>query len=120
MTQIPWENADGLNTRGAGHVFEYGGKLYRPAQRNEADSYGNGVIFYEIGDLSESYRETEAAQLNPEQISASGVWLNGLHTYAGSERFEAIDIRCREFEFWKMVKVFRNKFRKTTGGEKHG
>lgn len=120
LTQISWENTDGLNTRGAGPVFEHGGKLYRPAQRNEADSYGNGVIIYEIGDLSKGYCETEAVQLNPEQIKAYGVWLNGLHTYAGSERFEAIDIRCREFDFWKMAKVFRKKFRKNAGGEKHG
>ena len=112
LTQIPWKKGDGLNTRGAGPIFEHGGKLYRPAQRNQADSYGNGVVLYEIGDLTGGYSETEAAVLCSERISASGIWFNGLHTYAGSERFEAIDIRCREFDFWKIVKVLRKKFSK--------
>lgn len=112
LTRMEWKNGDGLNTRGAGSVFAQGGKLYRPAQKNQADSYGNSVIFYEIGDLSDGYRETLAVELNPEQITASGVWFNGLHTYASSERFEAIDIRCREFDFWKMARVFRSKLRK--------
>ena len=112
LTPMDWIDGDGLNTRGAGPVFAQGGRLYRPAQRNQPDSYGNAVVFYEIGDLSDGYRETEAAQLMPEQISAPGVWLNGLHTYAGSRRFEAIDIRCREFDFWKIARVFRSKLKK--------
>ena len=112
LTRMEWKNGDGLNTRGAGPVFAQGSRLYRPAQRNQVESYGNAVAFYEIGDLSESYQETEAAELKPEQITAPGIWFNGLHTYAGSERFEAIDIRCREFDFWKIAKVFHSKLRK--------
>lgn len=120
LTRMAWENADGLHTRGAGPVFAQGGRLYRPAQKNQADSYGNSVIFYEIGNLSNGYRETPAVELNSEQITASGVWLDGLHTYAGSERFEAIDIRCREFDFWKTPRVFWKRFRRKAGGKKHG
>lgn len=112
LTRMEWKNGDGLNTRGAGPVFAQGDRLYRPAQKNQPDSYGNGVIFYEIGDFSDGYCETEAAQLRPEKISAPGAWFNGLHTYTGSEWFEAIDIRCREFDFWKMARVIWNKIRK--------
>lgn len=120
LTRMEWENGDGLKTRGAGPVFTLGGKHYRPAQKNQADSYGNGVIFYEIGDLSDGYRETLVEELEPERITAPGIWLNGLHTYAGSERFEAIDIRCRAFDFWKIPRVLCNKLHRNMGGQKHG
>ena len=120
LTRMAWEQGDGLNTRGAGPVFARGDKLCRPAQKNLPDSYGNGVVFYEIGDIARGYCEIPAPELASGQITAPGVWFNGLHTYAGSERFEAIDIRCREFDFWKIAKVVRKKFRKIAGGQKHG
>lgn len=50
-------NNDPLNNRCGGAIFEYNGKLIRPAQKNDV-GYGDDLAFYEITELDkENYSE---------------------------------------------------------------
>ena len=109
LIPVIWENWDGLKSRGAGPLFLADGNLIRPAQRNEENQYGNGLLFYRVQPGSSSYAEVQTGSLSHEQVQADGIWLDGLHTYTVSEKFEAIDIRCRAFDVWKVLRVLWNK-----------
>ncbi len=63
-------------TRPAGTIFEYNGKLIRPAQ-NCTKTYGGSTIFYEIVELSyENYKEIFIGELFPNITSQ---YPDGLH-----------------------------------------
>lgn len=109
LQAIPWDNYNELECRGAGPVFDHSGMQIRPAQRNQAQRYGDGLLFYRIDDTACGYRETLAGRLDADQVRAEGVWMDGLHTYTRSNKFEAIDIRCREFEATKFFRALRSK-----------
>lgn len=112
VTPIEWTDFDELKCRGAGPVFRAGGKDIRPAQRSEDTRYGDSVLLYEINAYERHYEEKLVGELTPDKVTANGVWLDGLHTYAASERFEAIDIRCRAFDFLKTPRTILNRLRK--------
>lgn len=109
LEPIAWENPNGLECRGAGPLFQAAENLIRPAQQNEAQLYGNAVLFYAAKPKWDAYREEKIGRLSPEQVKVKNVWCDGLHTYTISEKFEAIDIRCREFELGKVIRVLRTK-----------
>src|SRR5690606_321782 len=82
--------SDVRHARPAGRLFEYHGRLVRPAQ-NCGPSYGAEVAFREIVTLSPSrYEERPLGQL--------GAWtshLDGCHTYSAIDGLEVLDVRDR-------------------------
>ncbi len=80
---------DVRDVRGAGRIFHDGGRIIRPSQ-DGSRTYGYGFGLNEIVELSATrYRERRITTVLPR-------WQRGLtatHTYALSERFEAIDGR---------------------------
>lgn len=109
VTPIEWDNYDELKCRGAGLVFRTGGRDIRPAQSSEENRYGNSVLLYEIRNCDQNYTEELKGELTPDRITAKGVWFDGLHTYAVSEKYEAIDIRCRAFDWLKTPRTIWNR-----------
>jgi hypothetical protein len=109
VAPIGWDDYDELKCRGAGPVFRAGGKTIRPAQSSEEDRYGNSVLLYKIQSCNQSYTEELKGELPPDRITAQGVWFDGLHTYAVSEHYEAIDIRCRAFDWLKTPRTIWNR-----------
>ncbi len=109
VTPIEWADYDELKCRGAGPVFRAGDKAIRPAQSSEEDRYGNSVLLYEIRSCDQRYTEELKGELSPDRVTAKGVWLDGLHTYAVSEHYEAIDIRCRTFDWLKTPRTIWNR-----------
>lgn len=109
LTPIEWPDYDELKCRGAGPVFRAGDKVIRPAQSSEDERYGNSVVLYEIQTCAQSYSESFACELSPDKVTAKGVWFDGLHTYADSARYEAIDIRCRAFDWLKTPRTLWNR-----------
>ncbi len=107
LRQIPWQDWNALRVRGAGPLFLYADKLYRPAQISQEQRYGDGLAFCRV-DAAEPYRETEEFEMTAEDLRVPGIYTDGLHTYCGSERFEAIDLRCREFDLFKPLKKLRS------------
>jgi hypothetical protein len=75
------------DSRGAGRVFEHGGRLIRPSQ-DCSESYGSALLFNEILCLSEAkYAERRIARVE-------GGWkagLVGIHSYSCAGPWEAID-----------------------------
>lgn len=112
ITPMEWADYDELKCRGAGPVFRTGDKEIRPAQSSDADRYGNSVLMYEIRNCDQSYQEELKGELTSDGISAKGVWFDGLHTYAVSEHYEAIDIRCRTFDWRKTPRTLWNRVHK--------
>ena len=82
-----WEkHFDGiiLNSRGAGNIFEYQGRLIRPVQ-DESRVYGGAIIFKEI--TLPNYSEKIVGRIEPD-------WhphLIGTHTFNFSEDYVVID-----------------------------
>ena len=109
VTPIEWADYDELKCRGAGPIFRVGGKAIRPAQSSKEDRYGNSVLLYELRNCNQSYSEELKNELTPDRITAKGVWFDGLHTYAVSEHYEAIDIRCRAFDWLKTPRTIWNR-----------
>ena len=75
-------------TRPAGAIFEYNGKLIRPAQ-NCDKSYGGSTIFYEITSLStEDFKEVFVGELFPNLASQ---YPDGLHHIAPNSNITIVD-----------------------------
>ena len=107
LTPIPWEQYDALQVRGAGPVFSEGREQYRPAQISREQRYGDGLVFYRIGDPA-GYEENPVCRMGPEHLRVRGCFADGLHTYCRSARFEAIDIRTGTVDLAKPIKrLFR-------------
>lgn len=81
--------SDVRRSRPAGRLFEYHGRLIRPAQ-DCAASYGSAIVFSEVLELSpQRYREQPLARLD-------GSWsktLDGCHTYSAISSLEVFDAR---------------------------
>lgn len=105
LCPLTWDEYDGLRCRGAGMVFEENGKMIRPAQVSTDSRYGDKVAFYEPKIDRNNYTEQFCGELTPENVKAQNWWMDGLHTYAVSERFEAIDIRVRKLDLLKIPRV---------------
>lgn len=103
LEPLPWENYDTLRVRGAGPVLRDGEDLLRPAQISQEQRYGDAVAFYRV-QTEKNYSEEQVFEMTAEDLGIPGIYADGLHTYCVSERFEAIDVRCRDFDLWKPVK----------------
>lgn len=107
------ENALPLRSRPAGHFFFRNGNLIRPAQysENPGEGYGKALIFYECQWENGTYSESEITILKPEQLIYSRpVFLDGMHTYNGSDHYEVIDIKTRRFNPLNFVMRIVGKF----------
>lgn len=84
--------------RPAGKTFYCGNKHIRPAQ-NCKGGYGKGLCFYEFQiDEKGIYTEKLVTTFSPKQMNLSvNLYLDGMHTYNGSEHYEVIDIKTRRF-----------------------
>lgn len=79
---------DARLARSAGPVIRLGERLIRPVQ-NCLGGYGRFLRFTEVTELDDrGFEQREIGRLLPED----GLNIAGLHTYARSERFEAIDL----------------------------
>ena len=103
LSEVPWPDYDPLRVRGAGPILNCGNRLIRPAQISQEFRYGDGLVFYSV-DAEEQYQEKPEAEWLEKNIRASGYFVDGLHTYSSGKRYEAIDIRCRKAEPFKLVK----------------
>lgn len=83
--------SDCKNSRPAGPIFKWNGRLYRPAQ-NCSKRYGYGFSLNRIDVLSPSaYRETQVTSVLPD-------WEKDLlatHTYARAGRLNVVDVLVR-------------------------
>lgn len=79
--------SDVRHARGAGAIFRYKGRLFRPSQDGTI-RYGRRILFNEILELStEAYRERAVGEIEPKLKGE----LLGIHTYARSGELEVID-----------------------------
>lgn len=111
VSEIPWEIFDDLRVRGAGPLFEAEGDLIRPAQISRELAYGDGVAFYRA-EPGKTYRERFCGELRPEQLRIPGYYVDGLHTYCRSGKFEAIDVRCGVIDYFKVFRKVLGVFRR--------
>ena len=111
LLEIEWKEYDNLQVRGAGAVIQIEDKYYRPAQISQEQRYGDGLAFYEIESIS-PYIEKKKIEIMDKDLKTSGYNVDGLHTYCASEKYEAIDIRCREFDLFKVPKILLNRLMK--------
>lgn len=90
--------------RPAGRMFCYGNKNIRPAQ-DCTNGYGKGLIFYEYWmDENKVYTEKLFASIFPEHLNLSkSLYLDGMHTYNGSQHYEVIDIKTRRFNVLNFI-----------------
>ena len=83
--------ADVARARPAGRIFEFEGRLLRPAQDCSV-SYGHAIHFQEILDLSpESYLERDATMLRPDWHPR----VRGIHTWSHAGRLTMVDARVQ-------------------------
>lgn len=104
LTPIAWQETDRLHIRGAGNILPNGSDAFRPAQVSTPLSYGEAVEFHRIAPKGDSYHESAVGRLTPENLHIPGHHIDGLHTYSHSESFEAVDVRCRDFDLLKPIK----------------
>lgn len=109
LNEISWNEFDTLLVRGAGKMIKDMGRYIRPAQINQPLSYGDGILFAQCHCTDMAYAETEIGRLNADNIHIHGLKADGLHTYAATEQFEAIDVRCRLFDPWKALRRLAGK-----------
>lgn len=106
LTEIPWTSYDSLHVRGAGKVFNYNGKMIRPYQISTENTYGDAVGFSEFTIDCGEIKEKQIYELRSGSITLPiSRWFDGLHTYSSSQKYETIDIRCRDFDFFKIGKM---------------
>lgn len=86
-------------SRGAGRIFEHGGRRIRPAQNCSGGIYGAGLVFYSVDEISDTdYKETEVFRVEPSQIKLSGgSSAEGVHTYARCGKVEIVDVKKYRF-----------------------
>ena len=101
LIPIPWESYDTLMVRGAGPIFMENNQLYRPVQMNQEQEYGNGVAFFCLTANDFNYSEKIDGTLRPPTGRYRAMYFDGAHTYCRSSHYEAIDLRCRDFDLWK-------------------
>lgn len=97
------------NARPAGHLFQVGDKLVRPAQ-DCTESYGCALNLYEVNAVSENrFEETLLCKIHPDKLRSD---LNrkaeGIHTYNLTEEYEVLDFKGYETDllFWVMRPVW--------------
>lgn len=109
LQEMKWETYDELRVRGAGPFIMTDHGLIRPAQINQEQRYGDGLVFYKVS-TEDEYNEKRICEINAINLKVSGYYVDGLHTYCSSDRFEAIDIRCGVVNVLKpILKLFRKR-----------
>lgn len=108
LKRISWENYDEYNVRGAGGFFIENGELIRPAQINQANSYGDGVALKRISISEDCISETDIVRVSSKDVQFSSYRFDGLHTYTCTDKYEAIDVRCSFFDIFKPIKKLRS------------
>jgi hypothetical protein len=107
--------AEAQSLRPAGAVVALGGRLLRPAQLSAGGQYGTGIAFRAIEALNEDdYRESEAYNALPENILLCNTAKRpeGLHTYALSAQYEAVDLKFRRVNLPRIWWILQGKLRK--------
>ena len=112
LRPLEWTDYDSLRVRGAGPVFAENGVLYRPVQRNREQRYGDAVELVRLRDTERSHAEEPAGLLQTPTGKLAGMHVDGAHTYCRSSRFEAVDLRCRDFDLWKLPRYLLHRLRK--------
>lgn len=91
-------------------------RLIRVAQ-NCSESYGQGLIFYEIDAVEPEYKEHEIQRIDPDDIvTETNKKYQGIHTYNSCQNIEVIDLKHQRFslqEYFarrRVGKVFLNKY----------
>ena len=102
LSPIPWAAYDSLRVRGAGPLFREDGMLCRPAQVSREQIYGDAVALYRVTAEDATYREEPLGTLTTPRGRCAGAYVDGAHTYCRASRFEAVDLRCRDFDLWKL------------------
>lgn len=96
-----------LLSRGAGNLFQAGGRLLRPSQDGRL-GYGHSLRFNEV-EFSGGYGEGFVREVTPDMVRCDlGRPLIGVHTYGLTERFEIIDVKFDD-------PVFRHQVRRAVG-----
>lgn len=100
--------SDVNNARGAGKIFEFDGKLIRPAQ-NCGNSYGEKLNFNQIIELSKDKFEEKFLcdiSVNSINLNCKNVY-TGIHTYNSVSNIEVIDLKLpRKFNFYNFLGAF--------------
>ncbi len=109
LVELSWTQYDTLRVRGAGPLFTENKMLYRPAQISQEQRYGDALAFYQVQTDKGHYFEQEIGELTINRVNPHYGYSDGLHTYCRSDGFEAIDIRCREFDLFKIPKKLMKK-----------
>ena len=112
LSPILWKEYDSLHVRGAGPLFLEGGKRYRPAQMNREQQYGDAVAFFRVSADGSAYREERIGRLGTPKGLHMGMYVDGAHTYCRSSQFEAVDLRCRDFDLWKLPRRLLRRLKK--------
>lgn len=112
LRPLEWAQFDSLKVRGAGPVFSENGALYRPVQISRADRYGDAIAVYRLEDSLTAHAETPVRTLKTPSGKQGGVYVDGAHTYCRSSQFEAVDLRCGDFDFWKLPRKLLRRLRK--------
>ncbi len=106
--------AQSFRSRPAGHMFYRGSRLMRPAQLSDdsGDGYGKGLLFCECSvNENGKYCEREIDEVRPQMLRFSrAIYLDGMHTYNASERFEVIDVKTRRFNLLNLLMRLVSKF----------
>ena len=103
LEEIKWKNYNELRVRGAGPALEWNKEIYRPAQISQEYRYGDAVIFNRIN-MNKEYQEEPVSILKAGNLKIPGYYVDGLHTYTRSQRYEAIDVRVCVRDYMKPVK----------------
>lgn len=106
------------NARGAGKIFDFDGKLIRPAQ-NCGKTYGERLNFNHVIEISEdAFAEELFCDLSVNEIELNVINnFTGIHTYNKCENIEVIDLKLpRQFNlynfFGSVMKLFNRAFRR--------
>lgn len=112
---VPADNQDLLRSRPAGKLFRLDGQLIRPIQHSwDFDrNYGKSLIFSSVTLEDTLCQEEPITEISPGDLRYSRpIFLDGMHTYNSSARFEVIDIKTRRFNLLNLLFRFLNKFRR--------
>lgn len=100
-----------LDKRGAGRTFTHKGERIRPAQNCVGRVYGGGLIFNRIIQCDENgYSEEEYSAVSPENIeTAESRTVQGIHTYARTDKIEIVDIKFRRTNAKRLYWIVKRK-----------
>lgn len=105
LESVEWNHYDDLQVRGAGPVIIKNSKHIRPAQISQEQRYGDGLVFYDVH-VDGQYEETPLMKLCSDGVSYknNSFYVDGLHTYGATSKFEVIDLRGGKIDYLKPIK----------------